>query len=246
MRELKKHAIGSSVFVISRQTSSTDPWMTMRKTCVVSGTLEFLRFCAAFDSGLEVGHAACPRRRNEDARGRAGRSFCHEDWDRGYTQSDFIDMSLLGQVRFPLDDSVDLQAVLGPTYGVECGDHLQRTDPLTCASGHATLLPEANGVSWIASLELAAESWGSGEEVKSLKEAEMIYAGVEQLKERAHREGRATLVCRLASLKFGGETAERLSKLIEEIADSEGIARIGERIIECETGAELLARARED
>lgn len=35
MRELKKHAIGSSVFVISRQTSSTDPWMTMRKTCVV-------------------------------------------------------------------------------------------------------------------------------------------------------------------------------------------------------------------
>ena len=30
-------------------------------------------------------------------------------------------MSLLGQVRFPLDDSVDLQAVLGPTYGVEWG-----------------------------------------------------------------------------------------------------------------------------
>ena len=113
---------------------------------------------------------------------------------------------------------------------------------MTCASGHATLIPEANGVSWIASLELAAESWGSGEEVKSLKEAEMIYAGVEQLKERAHHEWCATLVCRLASLKFGGETAERLSKLIEEIADSEGIARIGERIIECETGAELLAR----
>ncbi|MDE2982803.1 MAG: hypothetical protein OXU74_16555 [Gemmatimonadota bacterium] len=44
---------------------------------------------------------------------------CFEDWDRGYTQSDFIDMSLLGQVRLPLDDAVGLQAVLGPKYGVE-------------------------------------------------------------------------------------------------------------------------------
>ena len=39
----------------------------------------------------------------------------------------------------------------------------------------------------------AAESWGIEAEVlkqvKSLKEAEMIYAGVEELKERAHRQG---------------------------------------------------------
>ena len=154
-------------------------------------------------------------------------------------------------------------------------------------------LPEANVVSWIASLERdssaanvsrvvrevqerypgakharlreafrewvlgAAESWGIGEEtlerVKSLKEAEMIYAGVEELKERAHREGlgrgraegRATL-CRQAGLKFGSETAERLMKLLDGITDPEQIARIGDQIIECETGAELLARARED
>ena len=100
----------------------------------------------------------------------------------------------------------------------------------------------------------AAESWGIGEEtlqrVESLKEAEMIYAGVEELKERAHREGlgrgRATLVHRQARLKFGAETAEQLSKLLDGITDPEQIARIGDRIIECETGAELLARARED
>lgn len=100
----------------------------------------------------------------------------------------------------------------------------------------------------------AAESWGIGEEtleqVKSLKEAEMIYAGVEELKERAHGQGRAegrvTLVCRLARLKFGTETAERLSKLLEGITDPERIARVGDRIIECETGPELLSRARED
>ena len=103
----------------------------------------------------------------------------------------------------------------------------------------------------------AAETWGIEEEVlervRSLKEAGMIYAGVEELKERAHREGlgqgraegRTTMVCRLARLKFGAGTAERLSGLLEEVSDPERIARIGDRIIECETGEELLARARE-
>ena len=106
----------------------------------------------------------------------------------------------------------------------------------------------------------AAETWGIEEEVlervRSLKEAGMIYAGVEELKERAHREGlgqgraegRAegrALVCRQAKLKFGVETAERLSGLLVEVPDPERIARIGDRIIECETGEELLARARE-
>ncbi|MDE2796549.1 MAG: Rpn family recombination-promoting nuclease/putative transposase [Gemmatimonadota bacterium] len=95
----------------------------------------------------------------------------------------------------------------------------------------------------------AAQSWGIGEEVmkqvESLKEAGMVYAGVEELKEMAQREAHATLVCRQARLKFGTDTAERLSKLLEEVSDPERIARIGDRIILCETGAELLARARE-
>ena len=115
----------------------------------------------------------------------------------------------------------------------------------------------------------AAESWGIGEEtldrVKSLKEAGMIYAGVEELKERARRkglgegraeghikgnaegrrQGRATLIYQQARLKFGAETADRLLRLLEDITDPEQIARIGCRIIECETGAELLAQARE-
>ena len=95
----------------------------------------------------------------------------------------------------------------------------------------------------------AARSWGIGEEVmkqvESLKEAGMAYAGVEELKERAQREGRVTLVCRQARLKFGADTAERLSELMEGISDPERIDRIGDRIIQCETGAELLARARE-
>lgn len=70
----------------------------------------------------------------------------------------------------------------------------------------------------------------------------MIDAGVEERRDQAECEGHAILVSRLAGLKFGVETAERLSKVMEEIDDLEGIARIGDRIIECETGAELLAR----
>ena len=77
----------------------------------------------------------------------------------------------------------------------------------------------------------------------------MIYAGVEEQKEQAHLEGftrgRRDLVCRMASLKFGARTAERLSRLLDDITDPEQIARIGDRIIECETGEELLARAQE-
>lgn len=118
-----------------------------------------------------------------------------------------------------------------------------------------------------------AESWVLAKEtldqVNSLKEAGMVYAGIEELKERAHleglgqgrREGRAeghiegraegraegyaTLVYRQARPKFGVETADRLRRILEHMTDPERIARIGDRIIECETGAELLAGIRE-
>lgn len=53
------------------------------------------------------------------------------------------------------------------------------------------------------------------------------------------------MVCRQARLKFGTDTAERLSEMLEGVFDPERIARIGDRIILCETGAEPLARARE-
>ncbi len=75
----------------------------------------------------------------------------------------------------------------------------------------------------------------------------MIYAGVEELKEQGSRAGRAegsaALVRRQARLKFGAQTADRLSTVLEGITDPERIARIGDRIIECGTEAELLERA---
>ena len=106
-----------------------------------------------------------------------------------------------------------------------------------------------------------SECCGIGDEVleegKSPEEAGMPYAGVEELKEqyrertkRAYMEGLAeglaTMVYRQARLRFDAETAERLSQLMKGIADPERISRIAEHIIECETGPELLARARDD
>lgn len=54
------------------------------------------------------------------------------------------------------------------------------------------------------------------------------------------------IVSRQARIRFGAETAERLAQLMDETVDPERITRIGERVIECETAVELLARARDN
>ena len=65
--------------------------------------------------------------------------------------------------------------------------------------------------------------------------------GREEALERELRHERAML-SRLAARKFGGETATRLEALLERIDDPERFVRIGEDVIDCATGAELLAR----
>ena len=67
--------------------------------------------------------------------------------------------------------------------------------------------------------------------------------GVEQGIERGRAEERARLYHRMAARKFGPETAHRLSELLARIADDGSAAEVGEWILECETGAELLDRA---
>ncbi len=66
--------------------------------------------------------------------------------------------------------------------------------------------------------------------------------GREQGLERGRAEERA-LLCRQAARKFDAETAERLSGLLERLADPERLAEVGDWIIECGTGADLLDRA---
>ena len=75
--------------------------------------------------------------------------------------------------------------------------------------------------------------------------------GIERGMERGRAEGieqgraeeRARLYHRQVARKFGAETAQRLSELLGRIPDDGPAAEVGEWIIECETGAELLDRA---
>ena len=65
--------------------------------------------------------------------------------------------------------------------------------------------------------------------------------GLEQGLERGRAEGRA-LVGRLATRKFGAETAEQLFRVLEDIADPERLAEVADAIIDCDSDAELFAR----
>ena len=70
--------------------------------------------------------------------------------------------------------------------------------------------------------------------------------GHEQGLERGIEQGRAeerALLCRQAARKFDADTAERLSGVLNGLADPERLAEVGEWIIECGTSAELLGRA---
>ena len=54
------------------------------------------------------------------------------------------------------------------------------------------------------------------------------------------------LLRRLAALRFGAETAERLAALLADISDPERLAEVGEWLVRCGTGSEFLARVEPD
>ena len=73
-----------------------------------------------------------------------------------------------------------------------------------------------------------------------------IEQGLERGRELGLERGRAeerALLCRQASRKFDAETAELLSGLLDRFSDPERLAEVGDWIIECGTGADLLERA---
>ena len=55
-------------------------------------------------------------------------------------------------------------------------------------------------------------------------------------------ERERALLSRLAARKFGSETAARLATLLDAVADPGRLEDIGEQVIDCATGGELLAR----
>ena len=109
--------------------------------------------------------------------------------------------------------------------------------------------------SWVAG---AAEAWQISEadlaEMMSFTEDEDMYERAKELRDQVHRDGvrqgleagrireRAHLVRRLAARKFGAETAERLSRILEDMADADRIDEVVDAIVDCDSGTELFAR----
>ena len=69
-----------------------------------------------------------------------------------------------------------------------------------------------------------------------------IEKGIERGIERGTRRGGARLIGRLAALKFGAGTAERLAGLLEGLAEQEDLDEVGGWILECGSADELLSR----
>lgn len=65
---------------------------------------------------------------------------------------------------------------------------------------------------------------------------------VEQGREQGVQQGQRVLLCQLAARKFDPATGERLAALLEDVADSDRLAQVGDWLIECGTADALFAR----
>ncbi len=97
--------------------------------------------------------------------------------------------------------------------------------------------------SWVAG---AAEAWQISEAdlagMMSFKEDEEMYERAKELRDQVHRDGERALVQRLATRKFGAETAERLTRILEGRTDPDRLDEVVDAIIDCDSGPELFAR----
>ena len=82
-----------------------------------------------------------------------------------------------------------------------------------------------------------------------LGQAEGMERGRAEGLQRGRFEGRAegvererALLLRQARRRFGADVAEALSKLIEGVEDPDRLAEVGDLVVDCATGSELLAR----
>ncbi len=65
---------------------------------------------------------------------------------------------------------------------------------------------------------------------------------VESHRQQGRTEGGATMLVRLASRRFGAETAEKLAGLVRAMG-AEQLASVGDAVVDCDTGDELLEAA---
>ncbi len=75
-------------------------------------------------------------------------------------------------------------------------------------------------------------------------EARVMERGQEQGIARGRAEGRRELLRRLAERRFGPETTARLAGYMAETGGVEELLQVGDWILDCATGRELLDRLR--
>ena len=66
--------------------------------------------------------------------------------------------------------------------------------------------------------------------------------GREEGRAAGRAEGERALLARVAARRFDAGTARRLSALLSRIDDPDHLAEVGDRIVDCATGADLIAR----
>ena len=74
-------------------------------------------------------------------------------------------------------------------------------------------------------------------------DAQLLAQGLAQGRQEGLAEGAARTLRRLAVARFGARTAERLSALLHNV-DADRLDDVGDWMLACETGDELLERVR--
>ena len=144
---------------------------------------------------------------------------------------------------------------------------LERTLEAGREGGEALTLMDARAMEWearvlergreqgreqaLAELERTLEAGREGGEALTLMdaramewEARVLERGREQGVAQGRVEGERTLLRRQAASRFGAETAARLSELLADVEDAEDLIEVGDWLLECRTGDELLDRCR--
>ena len=81
-----------------------------------------------------------------------------------------------------------------------------------------------------------------GERIEQPTEAEEMGQTYTEWLESHEQQGMAAMLVRLASRRFGAETAEKLAGLVRAMG-AEQLSRVGDAVVDCDTGDELLEAA---
>ena len=170
-----------------------------------------------------------------------------------------LDMQRAEMASVPKDNAVGLQMALERAMPEEMPAILRRVDTVLAGREHAGL--RAAFGQWVRRSwdedygVLTGEDEGLRRELARMAAAGEVEAmgslAVEKWKERERQKeaqifarGLEFVLERQAARRFGVDAGERLSALLAGVSEPERLAAVGDAIIDCGTGAELLAAAR--